>query len=89
MSFQFLRSNNQLVDFQLQNLTRKGGFIMARRNAEKLLEMCKCGSLDACEVLENAHMNYLSADDAEEFASTEYDIDEDDEEDYDDDDDDF
>ncbi len=48
--------------------------------------MCKCGSLDAYEVLENALMNHLSADDAEEFASTEYDIDEDDEEDYDDDD---
>lgn len=57
---------------------------MARQNAKKLLEMCRWGSLDAYEVLSNVLTNCLSADEADEFARTEYDIDDCDEEDYDD-----
>lgn len=50
---------------------------MARRNAKRLLGMCECGRL-------NVLMNYLTSDEADEFARTEYDIDDYDEEDYDD-----
>lgn len=57
---------------------------MARRNAKRLLQMCECGRLNAYRVLKNVLMNCLSADEADEIARTEYDIDDYDEEDYDD-----
>jgi hypothetical protein len=42
--------------------------------AEKLLHYVSDGSLDAYEVLENLLTNWLSADEANEFAEREYDI---------------
>lgn len=59
---------------------------MARRNAKRLLGMCECGRLNAYKVLKNVLMNYLTSDEADEFARTEYDIDDydEDDEDYDD-----
>lgn len=50
---------------------------MSRLNAEKLLEMCQDGVLDSYKVLENVLMNYMSSNEADDFARSEYDIDED------------
>lgn len=47
---------------------------------EKLLDYVKNGSLDACAVLENVLINWMCADDANDFAKHEYDISSDDEE---------
>ena len=47
--------------------------------AEKLLSYVHDGSLDANEVLENLLTNWLSTDDANDFAEREYDITADDE----------
>lgn len=47
--------------------------------AEKLLDYVRNGSLNAIDVLENVLTNWMSSDDADEFACREYDVDGDDE----------
>jgi hypothetical protein len=42
--------------------------------AEKLLHYVRDGALDAYEVLENLLTNWLSTDEADDFAEREYDI---------------
>ena len=42
--------------------------------AEKLLDYVKNGSFDAYDVLENVLANWMSSDDANDFAEREYDI---------------
>lgn len=41
---------------------------------EKLLELCKNGALEPMDVLENIIINWMSTDEANEFAEQEYDI---------------
>lgn len=43
-----------------------------RKYAEDLLDLVDGGVLDAREVLANVLMNYMSADDANDFALSEY-----------------
>lgn len=43
-----------------------------RDKANKLLDMCRDGVLDPLSVLENALINYMSSDDANDFAESEY-----------------
>lgn len=43
-----------------------------RPKATMLLDMCRDGVLDPLEVLTNVLINYMSADDAEDFAESEY-----------------
>ncbi len=43
-------------------------------SAEKLLELCREGVFDPMEVLTNVLVNYMSADEANDFAETEYDV---------------
>jgi len=43
-----------------------------REKASELLEMCRDGLLDPMAVLENVLVNYMSADDADDFAESEY-----------------
>lgn len=50
-----------------------------RPKATKLLDMCRDGALDPLDVLMNVLVNYMSSDDADDFAATEYDIELDDE----------
>jgi len=50
-----------------------------RPRAQKLMEAVRSGALDATAVLENLLFNYMSADDADDFAVTEYFQDEEDE----------
>lgn len=49
--------------------------------AEKLLDYVKNGSFDAYDVLENVLTNWMSSDEANEFAEREYDISSEDSED--------
>lgn len=55
---------------------------MAESAREKLIDLCQSGVLNPMDVLENVLINYMSIDDANDFAESEYDIqsDEDDEE---------
>ena len=55
---------------------------MAKSAREKLIDLCQSGVLNPMDVLENVLTNYMSTDDANDFAESEYDIqsDEDDEE---------
>ena len=55
---------------------------MAESAREKLIDLCRSGVLNPMDVLENVLINYMSIDDANDFAESEYDIqsDEDDEE---------
>lgn len=41
---------------------------------EKLLELCTSGALEPMDVLENILVNWMSTDEANEFAKREYDI---------------
>jgi len=43
-----------------------------RDTASELLQMCRDGLLDPMAVLENVLVNYMSADDANDFAESEY-----------------
>ena len=45
----------------------------------ELIDICRSGALNAQEVLENVLLNYLSRDDANDFASREYGIEPDEE----------
>jgi len=47
---------------------------MSRSKAEKLLDLCRSGAVETIDVLENVLTNYMSADDADDFAESEYDI---------------
>ena len=40
----------------------------------ELIDLCKSGAIDAQEVLENVLLNFLSLDDANDFAEREYGI---------------
>ena len=55
---------------------------MAESAREKLIDLCQSGVLNPMDVLENVLINYMSIDDANDFAESEYGIhsDEDDEE---------
>ena len=55
---------------------------MAESARKKLIDLCQSGVLNPMDVLENVLINYMSIDDANDFAESEYDIqsDEDDEE---------
>ena len=55
---------------------------MAESARKKLIDLCRSGVLNPMDVLENVLINYMSIDDANDFAESEYDIqsDEDDEE---------
>jgi hypothetical protein len=48
----------------------------ARAQANVLLDMCKAGEHNPYDVLENLLVNWLSSDEANEFARTEYGIEE-------------
>ena len=55
---------------------------MVESAREKLIDLCQSGVLNPMDVLKNVLINYMSIDDANDFAESEYDIhsDEDDEE---------
>lgn len=61
---------------------------MAESAYEKLIDLCQSGVLNPMDVLENVLTNYMSTDDANDFAESEYDLhydeDDEDEEDYED-----
>ena len=45
---------------------------MAESAREKLIGLCQSGVLNPMDVLENALINYMSIDDANDFAESEY-----------------
>ena len=45
-----------------------------REHAQELLSLCESGVLEAVEVLRNLLFNFMSSDEAEDFAQTEYQI---------------
>ena len=47
---------------------------MAESAREKLIDLCQSGVLNSMDVLENVLINYMSIDDANDFAESEYDI---------------
>ena len=47
---------------------------MAESAREKLIDLCQSGVLNPMDVLENVLINYMSIDDANDFAESEYDI---------------
>ena len=47
---------------------------MAESAREKLIDLCRSGVLNPMDVLENVLINYMSIDDANDFAESEYDI---------------
>ena len=47
---------------------------MAESACEKLIDLCQSGVLNPMDVLENVLINYMSIDDANDFAESEYDI---------------
>ena len=47
---------------------------MAESACEKLIDLCQSGVLNPMDVLENVLTNYMSTDDANYFAESEYDI---------------
>ena len=51
---------------------------MAESAREKLIDLCQSGVLNPMDVLENVLINYMSIDDANDFAESEYDINSDD-----------
>lgn len=54
-----------------------------RDKAVKILDMCEDGVLDPLDVLRNVLINYMPADDADDFAESEYSELFDEDEDYD------
>ena len=54
---------------------------MAESAREKLIDLCQSGVLNPMDVLENVLINYMSIDDANNFAESEYDIQSDEDED--------
>ena len=47
---------------------------MAESAREKLIDLCQSGVLNPMDVLENVLINYMSIDDANDFAESDYDI---------------
>ena len=45
---------------------------MAESAREKLIDLCQSGVLNPMDVLENVLINYMSIDDANDFAESEY-----------------
>ena len=43
-----------------------------REKANRILDLCDEGCLDPMDVLKNVLTNYMSADDADDFAESEY-----------------